>query len=605
MSSHQAVQPAETINAMIADTTQRNAARPALVAKDGGKAWQPLTYAELGVRLRAFSLGLRSLGVNPGDRVAILSENRPEWAVADLATLAMGGVTVPIYPTLPSPQVAYLLADSGARAVVVSDAKQLRKVIESREFNPELTIFVAMEAVDVKNIGDINLISFEQVLRMGEAADAANSLQPGFETLRDSVAPGDLASLIYTSGTTGNQKGAMLTHANLRAAVRGANEGLPFQPEGDVFLSFLPLCHVFERVTYYLALHLGDTTYYAESIFKVRDNMVEVKPTLMQSVPRLYESIYDAVMQNVGKAPERQKKIALWAIETGVQYARRTNAGKFVSPLLAFQHAAAEKLALGKLRERLGGRWRLFVSGGAPLPSATAEFFQGIGIPMVEGYGLTETTACAVLNPMDRAKTGTVGKVLPGVKMKLAPDGEILISGPTVMKGYWNNAEATAEAIDAQGWFHTGDIGEIDSQGYVRITDRKKDIIVLANGKKVAPQPIENLLKSAPLISEVILLGDKAGTISAIVIPDFEHLRAWAKDFGKQFDENAALAADPDARAAIKKQIDERSAALADFEKIRRIALLDHALSIESGELTPTLKVRRKIVQERYGHLLD
>ncbi len=593
--------PSLTINAMIAGAILSNATRPALAAKNG-KEWQPLTYAELGAKLRAFSLGLRSLGINPGDRVAVLSENRPEWAIADLGVLAMGGVTVPIYPTLPPPQVAYLLADSGARALVASDAKQLRKTFESRDSLPELTIFITMDEAGAT--GD-DVVSFDQVLRMGEAADAVNSLQPNFEELRDSVAPESIASLVYTSGTTGNQKGAMLTHANLCAAVAGAEAGLPFDPRGDVFLSFLPLCHVFERVTYYLALHLGDITYYAESIFKVRDNMVEVKPTLMQSVPRLYESIYDAVMQNVSKAPARQKKIALWAIETGVHHARRANAGKFVSPWLALQHAAAEKLVLGKLRERLGGRWRLFVSGGAPLPAATAEFFQGIGIPIVEGYGLTETTACAVLNPMGRAKTGTVGKVLPGVKMKLAPDGEILVAGPTVMKGYWNNPEATAEVIDSDGWFHTGDIGELDSQGYVRITDRKKDIIVLANGKKVAPQPIENLLKTAPLISEVVLLGDKAGTVSALIVPNYDRLADWAKAEGKPTTDKAVLSASPEARAAIKKQIDERSTALADFEKIRRIALLDHALSIDSGELTPTLKVKRKIVQERYGHLLD
>jgi long-chain acyl-CoA synthetase len=586
-----------TINHLIAESAKTHSALPALTAKIG-KEWRSLTYSEVEGRMRRFSLGLRALGIEKADRVAVLSENRPEWAVADLAILAMGAVTVPVYPNLPTGQVAHILADSGARAIVASDAKQLEKATASVEKAPGLTIFIVMDGA-----GQDNVLSFDAVLKMGEETEA--TITPAFEELRDSVKPDDLATIVYTSGTTGDPKGAMLTHGNLYAATQFALYAFPFDIEHEVFLSFLPLCHVFERVTYYLALGMGVNTYYAESIFKVRENMVEVRPSVMQSVPRLFEAIYEAAMAGIAKEPVPRQRIARWAIAAGTAYARRTNVGKLVSPLLALQRAVADKLVLSKLREKLGGRWHFFVSGGAALPAHTAEFFQGIGIPVAEGYGLTETTAATCVNPLGRARIGTVGKILGNAKIKVAPDGELLVSGLTIMKGYWNHSEATAQAIDSDGWFHTGDIGEIDRDGYVRITDRKKDIIVLANGKKVAPQPIEAELRAADLVSEIVLIGDQSGTVSALVVPDFDKLAKWAKAKGLTFNGQAELVASAEARKAVKQQIDELSRNLADFEKIRRIALLDHALSIDAGELTPTLKVRRKVVHERYGHLLD
>jgi long-chain acyl-CoA synthetase len=592
-----------TINKRFADAASKYPTLPALsskAAKDGGgKDWQTLTYQDVQDRMRHFSLGLRSLGVERGDRVAMLSENRPEWAIADLAALASGGVTVPIYSTLPPAQVAHILNDSGATAIIVSDAKQLEKVLQARDTCPALRIFVTMDEASAK--GDV--LSFEGVLQEGKSAEAAMS--ETFEARRDSVQPEDLMSLVYTSGTTGNPKGAMLTHRNFTAALDGAVKAFPFYPPHEVFLSFLPLCHVFERVTYCLSLTLGAHTYYNDSIFKLIDNMATLKPTIMQCVPRVFESIHERVLDTVAKEPEKKQKVFQWAIEVGKRAADRKNGGKPVFPILAIQHAVAEKLVLAKLRQKFGGHIKFFVSGGAPLNPKTADFFNAIGIPILEGWGLTETTAASTVNPYGRSRVGTVGRAGFGAEVKTAEDGELLIRGPHVMRGYWNNPEATAEVIDSDGWFHSGDIGVIDRDGYIKITDRKKDILVLANGKKVAPQPIETRLKESPYISEVVLLGDRAGTVGALVVPAFDRLKTWAKEQGIATTDAASLAREGEVKKLIKKEIDRLSGDLADFEKIKRLAVIDHAFTVDAGELTPTLKIRRKVISDNYGALLD
>ena len=585
-----------TINSRFAEAVRKYPDQSALTAKID-KEWKSFTFREMEDRIRRFSLGLRALGITPGDRVAVLSENRPEWAIADLASLAAGATTVPIYPSLPPAQVGYILADSGAKAIVASDAKQLEKAEVSREQCLNLTIFVAMEESSAK--GDI--LSYDQVMKEGDSS----KLDTTYEDVRDNVKPEDVASFVYTSGTTGDPKAAMLTHGNLVSEIAAAESILPFKKPFDVFLSFLPLSHVFERVTYYLALSMGTNTYYAESLFKVQENMAEAHPDIMQSVPRLYESIYERVRDQAAKAPEKKKRIFDWAMAVGQKRAERKNTGRMVGPILAIQHVIADMLVLSKIRDRFGGKIRFFVSGGAPLSADVARFFHAIDTPILEGYGLTETCAALTLNPYGRTKIGTVGKPLPGLEIKIASDGEILGRGPTIMKGYWNKPEATAEVIDSDGWFHTGDIGEIDEDGYLKITDRKKDIIVLANGKNVAPQPIENRLKAADLVSEVILLGDRSGTVSALIVPNYEKLARWAKKENIAFTDAKELANSAMAKKEIKSEIDALSKDLADFEKIRKIALLDHPLSIENGELTPTLKVRRKIVREKYGSLLE
>ncbi len=582
----------DTINTRFADAARKYPDRPALSHKPpGSKEWATLTYAEVAAQVKQVSLGLRALGVERGDRVALLSENRPEWVIFDLAALAAGAVTVPVYPTLPASQVAHILADSGAKVLVASDAKQLAKA-------PEMALRVTLDPAGAA----------EGILTMAGVGDAgaASTFEETYEARRDSVGHGDLLSLVYTSGTTGSPKGAMLTHGNMAAALDGANAKFPeFTPPSDVALSFLPLSHVFERVTYYLVLTQGAHTAYNDSIFKLLDNLAEIKPTFMQCVPRVFESIQERVSDGIEKLPARQKTLTRRALELGGIVAKRQNAGKPVGPLLTAVFLIYDKLVLSKLRARFGGRLKFLVSGGAPLSPATAGFFLAVGIPILEGWGLTETTAAAAANPRGRVKIGTVGTPLAGVEVKTAADGEILVHGPTVMQGYWNLPDATAEAIDAGGWFHTGDIGEIDSGGYLKITDRKKDILVLANGKKVAPQPIENRLKTSPLIAEAVLLGDNAGTVGALIVPNYDLLKAWAKEQGRDLKKPEELAADPAARKHVKAEIDRLSKDLADFEKIKRLALLPHPFTQDGGELTPTLKVKRRIVAEKYGKLLE
>jgi long-chain acyl-CoA synthetase len=588
----------DTINKRLAAAIRKYPKRPALSAKQAGnQGWRTYTYHEIGELARRFSLGLRALGIERGDRVALLSENRPEWAVADCAIMAAGGVTVTIYPTLPSAQVTYILQDSGSKAIIVSDAKQLEKAKLSQADSPDLSILIAMEGGSAKG----SVLSFDDVLKKGDSA----KLEESFESRRDSVSPHDLMSIVYTSGTTGSPKGAMLSHGNMVASVSGVAQAFPLNPPDETFLSFLPLCHVFERVTYCLSLTMGAHTYYNDSIFKLIDNMAAVKPTIMQCVPRVFESIYERVQDQVSKSPARRRRIFHWATKVGWEYAERRNAGRFVGPILALQHRFADVLVLSKVRRRFGGRLKFFVSGGAPMSLETGRFFHSIGIPILEGWGLTETTAASTANPYGRVKLGTVGIAGFGAEVKAAPDGELMIRGPHVMRGYWNHPEATAEAIDPNGWFHSGDIGEIDEDGYIKITDRKKDIIVLANGKKVAPQPIETTLKHSPYLAEVVLLGDKSDSVRALIVPNFEAVKSWAKEQGQEKPTNESLIADAAVRKLVKSEIDKRSANLADFEKIKRFALIDHAFSIESGELTPTLKVKRRVVSEKYGSLLE
>jgi len=589
----------DTINTRFAEATAKYADRPALSSKPSGvKTWETLTYQNVADRVRQVALGLRALGVKPEDRVAILSENRPEWAIVDFAALAVGAVTVPIYPTLPASQVAHILSDSGAKVIVAENAKQIAKVTQAREAAPDLAVVITLEEAAAPE----GILTLASVIQEGETAHFDQS----YEARRDGVRPDDLMSLVYTSGTTGNPKGAMLTHGNMAAALDAANQKFPlFQPPNDVFLSFLPLSHVFERVTYNLAITQGAHTRFNDSIFKLMDNLTELQPTVMQCVPRVHESIHERVSDGIGKLPDRRKTLTYWALGVGDSVARRRNAGRPISPLQFLRHLVADRLVLSKLRARFGGHLKFFVSGGAPLNPKTAHFFLAIGIPILEGWGLTEITAAATANPSGRVKVGTVGTPMFNVQVKTAPDGELLVKGPTVMRGYWNNPEATAEVIDAEGWFHSGDIGEIDAEGYVKITDRKKDILVLANGKKVAPQPIETMLRHSPLLTEVVLLGDNAGGVGALVIPNFDALKTWAKEQGKDLKTNAALIADSSARKFVKSEIDSLSKNLADFEKIKRIMLIDHAFSQEGGELTPTLKVKRKVVAEKYGSLLE
>jgi long-chain acyl-CoA synthetase len=584
-----------TIPEMFRRTTSAKPEKTALMHKVEGE-YRKLSYADLADRVRSLALGLLSLGVEPGERVALLCENRPEWAVADLAILSIGAVNVPLYSTLPPPQVQYIVQDCGARVLIVSNEKQLDKALEIREQLPALKCLVVIDApAEVP----------EGVKTLGEVMSAAAAVSGGETELQrrmDAVRPEDLASIIYTSGTTGAPKGAMLTHDNFMSNAQSASAIFEIQ-ETDVFLSFLPLSHVFERMAgHYFPLLTGATIAYAESIFTVSTNMVEVKPTVMASVPRLYESIHSRISDFIARLPEARRKAAEMALAVGWEYHSERILGKSPGMILSGKHAVAESQVLGPTRERVtGGRLRFFISGGAPLPIETAKFLTSLGLTIVEGYGLTETSPVICANRPGKLKLGMVGPPITGVEVKIADDGEILSRGPHIMQGYFNQPEETAKAIDPAGWFATGDIGVLDEDGYLKITDRKKDIIVLANGKNVAPQPIEAKLKASPYVAQVVLFGDREPQIVALVVPDFEHLKGWARQQNLETAEPEELVKLPQVKKLYREEFARLSTDLADFEQVRRFTLLTRDFSADRGEMTPTLKIKRKVVAENYA----
>jgi len=584
-----------TVNRLFHQAAREYGTSPALSRKVGGR-YEPITYADLARQVSAFGRGLVALGIEKGDRVAIISENRPEWAVADLGMLSIGVVNVPLFVSLSAEQIAYIVSDSGARALIVSDEKLLARCQLAASQRPSLRLVLMEPPAEA----DPRITPFAEVLRLADespldAAAHAERLQ--------SVEPDDLASIIYTSGTTGDPKGVLLTHWNFASNVLAAQAVLRFSTD-DVLLSFLPLNHVFERLAaYYLALSQGSMVAYTESLRRLRDNMREVEPTMMLLVPRVYEVFQETITDRVAQGPTRACRLFQWASGVGRRRTARLDSGRALSPWLAAEWWLARKLVLDRVRRTLGlRRLRYFVSGGAALPRATAEFFHSIGLPILEGYGLTETSPVVAVNRPERLKLGTVGLPLEGVEVKIDAQGEILVRGPNVMRGYHNKPEATAEAIDRDGWFHTGDIGVIDEDGYITITDRLKDLLVLASGKNVAPQPIERKLRNSAYIGEAVVLGDGRPSVTALIVPAFQRVEEWAMGQGlAKHADRAAMCADQAVRKLIREEISRLTQDLAEYEKVTRFALLDHEFSVESGQLTPTLKVRRKVVQRIYA----
>jgi long-chain acyl-CoA synthetase len=567
-----------------------------LYKKDG--AWVPISSAEFRTAVEELSMGLRELGLKKGDRVAILSENRPEWAFIDLATLTALAVDSPIYPTLTAQQVAYILKDSGARFAFVSNDVQAKKVADIRGDLPDLVHVIAISG------SSPGTLPFAEVRAQGRAAleKAPNAVRD----LAKEAQPDDLATLIYTSGTTGDPKGVMLSHRNLVSNVLASVSTFADLTPKDIALSFLPLCHVFERMGgHYLLLRFGATIAYAENFEKVPENMLEVRPSLMLSVPRLYEKVYARVFEKVAADSPLRQKIFHWALGVGHEYFARKVRGEAPGVLLSLKNGIADRLVFKKIRERTGGRIKLFVSGGAPLSREIGEFFGAIGLLVLEGYGLTETSPVIAVNRSDRMRPGSVGVPLDNVEVQIAPDGEILTRGPCVMKGYYKKPEATKEAIDAEGWFHTGDIGNLDAQGFLTITDRKKDLLVTSGGKKVAPQPIENRLKAHPLVAECVMVGNKRNFPAALLVPNFQNLERWAQEKGIAFKDRKDLIEKAETQALYKSTIDDMTKDLAQFEKIKKITLLDKEFTLEAGQLTPTLKVKRKVVEEQFKALID
>jgi long-chain acyl-CoA synthetase len=567
------------------------------VKRDG--VWRGISSGEFRAAVEELSMGLRGLGLGRGDRVAILSENRPEWAYADLAALTAGAVDAPIYSTLTPAQVLYILDDSEARVAFVSSAAQAQKVAQVRPRAKHLQHVIRMDAAEIPDT-----LSLEEVRANGREALSKDGA--AVRARAAEVRPEDLATLIYTSGTTGDPKGVMLLHSNIVSNVEAARSAFQEMGEADVCLSFLPLCHVFERMAgYYLMLRVGATIAYAESVERVPDNMQEVRPTLMCSVPRLYEKMYARVNERVASDPPARQKIFRWALRVGAEAFRHRVEKTPPGALLRLKFALADKLVFSKIKQRTGGRLRLFVSGGAPLAREIAEFFGAAGLLIVEGYGLTETSPVITVNRPDDLRPGSVGKPLEGVEVKIAGDGEILTRGPHVMKGYFKKPEATAEAIDRDGWFHTGDVGFLDPQGFLVITDRKKDIIVTSGGKNIAPQPIENLIKTSRFVGEVVMVGNKRNFPAALVVPNFENLEKWAREKGIAFKDRQDLIARPEVVSHYDRTLAELTRELAQFEKIKKTTLLPTEFSLEAGELTPTLKVKRRFVEQKYKDVID
>jgi long-chain acyl-CoA synthetase len=563
-----------------------------------GDAWQAIPTQDLCERIRSMALGFRRLGVARGDRVALLSENRPEWTATDYAILTAGGVTVPIYPTLLAEQTRFLLENSGAKAIVVSGSEQLEKVLSIRAGLAELKEIIVVAPSEPLPPG---------VRTWSDLADIGGGWSAGSAPAADqdlgTVGPGDLASIIYTSGTTGVPKGVMLTHGNFIHNIRSCCAVVPFV-SSDVCLSFLPLSHVYERMVEYCYLYRGATIAYAESIDTVARDLQEVRPTVACGVPRVFEKMHRRMLDAAEEFPALRRLIFRWAMSVARRHGALAGMGGGSGPFLAAQQRLADRLVYRKLRDRLGGRLRFFVTGSAPLPKEIAEFFHGAGIIILEGYGLTETSPVISLNRIGSVCFGTVGTPIDGVDVKIADDGEILTRGPSVMSGYFNNDEATRDVM-RDGWFCTGDIGRFDEHGCLVITDRKKEVLKTSGGKMIAPQPIENQLRADRFIAQAIVLGDRRRFISALVVPDLEQIKSYIERKGIPDAPVDTLLRNPRIVDLFERRIARINERLARYERIKAFRVLNREFSLENGEITLTLKLRRKVIAEHYSDRIE
>jgi long-chain acyl-CoA synthetase len=555
-----------------------------------------VSYADVLDQARRVAGALEAHGVTRGDRAAILSHNRLEWALADYGCLCSGVVVVPVYPTLTAPQVAHILRDSGAKLVFVQDREGMQKVMEARAQCGHDVRVVVFDGTEASHEDALTWPRFiedgsERASRLTESEFRARALQ---------AEPDEVATILYTSGTTGEPKGVMLTHGNVGSNVEASRLVLKID-ENDVTVSFLPLAHIFQRMVDYLFFSAGCTIVHARTLLTAVDDMKLVRPTTVAAVPRVYEKIHAAVMDARGL----KKSIIDWAVDVADRAAGLRLEGRTPSGSLSLQLRIADRLVFSKVREAVGGRIRLFVSGSAPLSPALNRFFYSIGLTILEGYGLTETSPVTNVNSETDFRIGTVGKAVPGTEVRIADDGEILVRGPQVMKGYYNAPEATAQVLDDDGWFHTGDVGELDEDGYLRITDRKKDIIVTAGGKNIAPQPVENRLRENALIEQAVMVGDRRKFPSVLVVPSFPALESWAEGRGLRWAGREDLVSLPEVVEHIESEVRREVAEFASFETPKKVALLAEEFTIQNGSLTPTLKVKRGIVQERYRDMID
>jgi long-chain acyl-CoA synthetase len=588
---------------MVRRTVDRHPENTALMWKEGG-AYRGITYREMWEKIRQAAAGLRFIGVGPGDKVAILSENNPMWPVSDLAIASLGAVSVPIYPTLPSEQVAFILNQADCQVAVVENEIQLQKVLQKETGVRHIVVMKPEQGF----LATGGILTYEQLLEEGQAHPLEQWDEEWSRIGRDQV-----FTIIHTSGTTGRPKGVMLTHGNILSNIEGVQFWCVEVRPDDVSLSYLPLSHVFERTAgQFVPLSAGATIAYAESIDAIQENLLEVRPTIMTSVPRLFEKVYAKVQETIEAGTPLRRKIFDWAIRVGIRryehYLKSSMdelvLGDPLPPGLKLQWRIAKRLVYRKIKERFGGRLRGIVSGGAPLNPDIARFFWALDLPVLEGYGLTESSPVISVNPMARAKIGTVGKPLPNVEVRIAEDGEVLVKGPNVMLGYYKDPEATAGQIK-DGWLYTGDLGELDEDGYLRIIDRKKNLLVLSTGKNVAPQPVENAINNSPYIEQSVLVGDGRKYVAALIVPNFESLFIWAEKRGITAASREELVRNPEVQQFLEQEVKRMTSTFAPFEQPKKVWVADREWTVESGELTPTLKVKVREVEKKYRDVIE
>ena len=590
----------KTISEMFVGTTDRCSEKKLFYYKKGND-WIGLNGKDILITVEDISFGLRSLGIEPNSNIAIISNNSPKWAMCDYGIICSTMSTVTIYPTLISKQVEYILKNSKSNLIFVENQEQLNKVLSIIENCNELKYIVVLD--DSCESETDSVMNFATFLDKGK--DYSQDCDITFTEMVNSVKEDDILTIIYTSGTTGVPKGVVLTHKNLLSNVEGTLNVAEFT-NNETFLSFLPLSHVLERMGgHYTPFSIGATIFYAENMETIADNMIESSPTIVVCVPRVFEKIHAKFMQGIKDAPKIRQNLFNWALRVGRKYSKLSVSKQKIGYWLSFKHKIANKLIYSKVKARFGGKIKFFVSGGAPLSKHLAEFFAAVDITILEGYGLTETSPVLTVNSPTNLKFGYVGKPLFNVEIKIAHDGEILAKGPNIMSGYYRNEDATKEVFDEDGWFHTGDIGIIDEDGFLKITDRKKSLIVTSGGKNIAPAPIELKVATSPFVEQIHIIGDKRNFLSALIVPNYEALTSYLKSQNNDLKEPNALIDHPDVLELFKNEVDNAMTDFSNYEKIKKFTLLTEPFSIEKGEMTPKMSIVKKVVEQNYSEQIN